>query len=345
MNLPDQLPIVADPSIHIIDGSKINDFHDCERKFFFAHALGWRPEHPNNDLVFGDAIHFGMAHIMKSWYLIMKNDDVLTAKIVLEAYDRFLYRYRQVFSSDMDEFNKPKTPEIVPLLYAEYIKRYRFEDKFEVLYTEVAGSVPIDFQDGNAITLSFRIDTICRDERGYFFLEHKTTKVASDWWAIQFKLSYQCFIYTHVIRSMFPDEKHKVWGGIVNGLVTKKTKTPDVEFMRVPVQRSDPMMNAWLLQARRRLNQIEGEFHALQHEKATDTAMVSFPMRPTSCNKFSGCEFLPYCTSWANPLAHQEPPLGFKREFWDPSHYEHDEDVYVQHLTEKKGAYTSGTSS
>jgi hypothetical protein len=314
VNLPDQS--------YVIDNSKLRIYQDCHRQFFFEHILGMRREHPSSHLVFGSAFHLGMSHIMENWERIRAGENY--AGIVRTANDLFMAEYRATFGVETDAIMKGKAPCAVILAFINYIERYKFTDTFKILYTEVAGRVPIDIKNGIMRVLYYRLDTIVEDSDGVYILEHKTAGgELDDAWAKQFYLSHQISLYTHVLQCMFP--RGKVWGAKVNGISFKHTIKDGYKqtFQRVPVRKTPLMMEAWLSDISQELDALEDDLAALKEVDSSDCIMRPFRRNPESCTKYFGCAYLDFCQAWANPLqyAHLQQP-GFKAEWWDPRDYE-----------------------
>ena len=294
------------PTIEIIDSTKLQTAQECMRKYFYEYVLGWRSEMPNNHLYFGTCIHKAMEFLKANDYSIENT---------VKAFDIFNDAYRELFTPETDGLFAPKVPDRVLPMLSEYINEYKNDkEEFEVLYTEVSGTVPIDLDR----VLYFRQDTICRDlkeNRGIFSLEHKTAgKTLDDKWCRQWFMKTQTGTYTHVLYCLFPDED--IFGVVINGLGLLKTK---FSFRRVPIKRDKESMRVWLWNTLYWIDQIYWNYERLEKCKEDDPVMMCFPMNTESCSDYFGCPFLDFCNSWTNPLAHcDEPPIGFKIEFWNP---------------------------
>ena len=69
--------------------------------------------------------------------------------------------------------------------------------------------------------------------------------------------------------------------------------------------------------------EIEWEMERLANCTDKEPVMMCFPMNPSHCTSYFGCKYMDFCLAWANPLQRiEEPPLGFKLEYWDPSQEE-----------------------
>lgn len=309
MTKPNQL--VEHPTWAVIDSSKLQAFMACPRSYFFEYVLGWRPDKVSNHLHFGTAWHIAMEILLREGF---------SPEAAVRAYDGFLETYRSSpdFQSDTDDLFTPKNPERAFLAIALYAKKYADDlQKYEVMHTEVSGTVAID---ENRV-LYFKMDSIMRElsSNKIVSLEHKTG--SSTWgWDLQWGLKTQIGTYTHCLYSMFgvPDVK----GVIVNGTFFKKVKKFDansIDFMRVPVYKTPAHMKQWLYTTNYYIDQLMREFElVLEHPEDIDV-LTAFPCNTESCTKYGGCPYLNLCLSWSNPLARlHSAPSGFKVEFWDP---------------------------
>jgi len=298
-------PIKEQTAWRRVDSTKISEAMDCMRKFMYTHIFGWRSTAPNNHLVFGEAWHGAMEHLLLNGY-----DD----KGVMGSYDRFLKIYRREFSNDTDDMYSPKTPAMALKALATYAEKFANDlHEFEVLYTEISGVVLV----AEGRELYFKTDNILKDRDGKIFsLEHKTGSRIDSKWRDKWLLSTQVGTYTHVMYCMYPPEQVK--GIKINGAFFYKSKTP--EFERVPVWKSQDQMHVWLHTTLWWLDELEFQLQNFSEASQDDEVLTAYPMNPESCTKYFGCPFLDYCTAWPNPLRYaDEPPMGFKTEWWDPT--------------------------
>lgn len=299
-------PIPYHPTWEIKDSSKINDFLVCPRGYFYEYMLGWRSTALNNHLVFGEAWHRAMEHLLLAGY---------SDEAVRVAYNEaFLPYYRSIFAQDTDDMYSPKTPaNALKALSAYTIWHEEDFQKYEVLYTEIAGTVPID----DRRVLDFRMDSILREteSRKYLSLEHKTKKSSfTQRWHEQWEMSVQIGTYTHALYCLYPMEEVK--GIMVNGVGFLKTK---LDHVRLPQWRTPRQMQVWLWNVLEHVNMIEAEMERLSECKDSDEVLMAFPTHSTSCDKWFGCPYLDFCTTWSNPLQKcAEPPMGFEINFWNP---------------------------
>ena len=308
---------------NIIDSSKINDFIKCRRYCMYAHFFGWKSLTPSNHLVFGEAWHLAMEYLLLNGY---------SMKSVAQAFELMLNKYRQTFPPETDEMFGAKTPENAFIVLAKYAQKYaRDLEQFEVLYTEIAGSVSI----GEGKQINFRMDSVLRElaNKKISSLEHKTGS-STYMWLEQWILSIQFGTYTHVLNCLFPAEEIdavyvngvffgkgiKAWAELrATGETTMKTIPYD--FLREPVKKSRNQMQVWLDTINYYYDELKMEAQLLVDAKDSDEVLRAFPLNPLSCGSYGHvCEYKDFCTAWANPLRKlsDEAPLGFKIEFWNP---------------------------
>jgi len=313
-------PIKTHPTWLIHDSSKLQDFEVCPRMYLFLYGFGWRREGPNQHLVFGESWHRLMEHLHVHG---LSNDSAV------EAHNVFLKNYRETFPESTDEACYPKNPDNALLALGQYLKRYG-DEKFETLYTEVSGTVPVDDER----KLHFRLDSLIKDERGIVVREHKTTGKESRSWNDQWILKIATGTYTHVAYCMF--EEHDVWGLEINAAIFRSSTGKGNTFLRIPIRKAKDMMEVWHWNVLHVLDLIEWNFAQLKECKDSDSVLRCFHMRTESCTKYFGCQFLPYCTIWANPLRNaSEPPPGVVEYWWNPADREK-ESKHVVHLEESK---------
>jgi hypothetical protein len=289
--------------MEILDSSKVQSFMDCPRGFFFRYVLGWTQEEDNLHLVFGSAWHDAMEHLYNKG---------LSAKSAAEAYSLFLDVYREAFPNEMtDDARRPKDPGTALAGLAAYVTKYAQEDSsIEVLFTEVAATVPIRSDR----VIHAKCDAIIRKDGSIWSHEHKTSGRNSEPWRDQWHLKIQVGSYSHLLFSAFPSEH--VEGVMINATVL--TKSRGAEFLRIPVRKRPVDMQQYLWEVNHWVDQIEMNFKHLSACRDSDDVMTCFPKNSESCSKF-GCRYPGLCTTWTNPLQNQHRiPPGLVVDFWDP---------------------------
>lgn len=301
------------------DSTKLVCIQTCSRQYFFNYILGWRSTRPSIHLIFGQALHYSMEHLM----LTMKEHSY-DINALPAAFDLFLKCFREQFPPERDNEHKAKTPENALLALTEYIEQYPKEE-FEVVDTEIAGTVLIAIDKA----LSFKMDTVIATARGYGSLEHKTGSEVSNRWRMQFKLGIQTGTYNHVLNMLYGIDN--TVGTMINGIILRMKGNA---FVRVPTQRTREMMNDWLYTIIYLWEHMKWCLDELHECSPDDQILKSFPKDTTACTKYDGCPFIDYCLTMPNPLRYAKtPPDGFKIEYWDPRKCEEDA-KRVEHIEE-----------
>ena len=317
-----EFPVPYHHTWDIHDASKISMFMTCPRKYFFKYVLGWGTDLPNIHLVFGEAWHRAMAHILKHG---------LSAESISTAHDKFSEYYNRFFNAEDSLQYAPKSIEGALLALVEYDRTYKDSEDYELIHTEVAGTVPIheDYKP-----LHFRLDSILRNKTGqYISMDHKTSSRQTGTWGDQWILSMQMCLYSHVLFCQYNPED--VYGMIINGVFLRKNAPKGSEtvngFQRVPIRKTISQMQVWLWNVIHWLDEIQWNFEELAKSKEEDDVLMAFPMNTNSCVDFGRvCEYHAFCTAWSNPLqrAH-EPPPGMSNVWWNPADKEKEVDTVI----------------
>lgn len=295
-------PVPEHETWYIYDSTKVQDYLDCPRSYFFKYVLGWRPIEPNVHLEFGQAWHLAMEHLLCFGY---------SNKSCLDAYAKLAKYYRKFFSEETDALRYPKVPGNALAAIAQYVSAYK-NDAFNVLYTEIAGTVPITEED----VIHFRMDSIMENQDGLVqSLEHKTGSQLSRQWRDQWAQSVQTGTYNHVLYCLFPPEK--VYGTVINGTIFNKKQ---IQFERVPARRPREMMNDWYWSMIQYVAEIKWDMERLKKCSPKDNVLMCFRKNPQSCTKYFGCEFHDFCCAWPNPLAKcDQAPFDYQIVYWNPA--------------------------
>lgn len=311
--LPDQ------PLWRVQDSSKIQDYMTCPRKYLFRHVMGWEPNTPNVHLEFGTAVHLALEHLHSHDYSLASQ---------AEAFLLFEQHYRRHFDPGWDEGNSPKNPACALRLISRYCEHYASDD-FDVLHTEVSGSVAV----GQDRVVHFKTDTLCHGSEGYFSLEHKTGSRFSSSWAAQWRLKLQVGVYSHVLYCLYPASE--IYGVKINGLFPAPTPklrkdgqpyagSRDVELHRLPVRLNLPAMESWLEETNAWLDRIDEDFSRLSESSSELPTLPCFRRNRESCTHYGQCPYLDWCSIWHNPIGRaEEPPSEFRVNFWDPRSIEY----------------------
>lgn len=293
-------PVPEHDTHAVLDSSKISAFQDCPRGYFFRYVLGLEPRTVSPHLAFGSAWHEAMEHLL--WNL---GD-------VSGAYAGFVSRYFAEISKDpFFTDNRNKNPETALAALTEYVGKW-YQDKDETLFTEIAGTVPIN-EEGQLIYV--KLDSVRRNDKGQVYsLEHKTTGRLSESWKEKWNWQFQVGTYSFFLWSWLDDPS--LFNGVtINGAVFR---AKDRDFLRIPVKHDNAWLEGWVWQANHWIEQINWNMEALAEHDESNRVLNAFPINSGSCEKF-GCKFPGLCAARANPLQKcHTVPAGYDVSFWDP---------------------------
>lgn len=284
-----------------IDSSIARDYQTCPRRAFYNHILGWKPDYPNRDLVFGDAIHKG--------FEVLLNDRSPAG--IANAYDAFITRYRKDFT-ELTDLDKPKNPGRAKLAFAEWVDRWS-GDKFEVLETE--GYFRLKLRE-DLLPYVGRLDAVLQDQNdATVIMEHKTSGWRStSLWAAQFETDIQPAGYGIAGFVTLPNFK---WI-IINGLFFFPKNN---DFDRAIIHKQKAMMNDDLITITSWIEDFQRDWDKLiNYDNESNNHMLSFKKNGKGCTSYNRlCPFHHLCMSRANPLQYLDKvPTGLKVEHWDP---------------------------
>lgn len=304
LNIPNSLPVpLHREHWETLDSTKLQCYCACPRQFFYEYVLGWRREYTSNHLIFGRAWHEALEHIYKTKF---------APEEISVAYEKFLADYRAELPEATDSWFKGKTPDNALLALVEYTKEWA-RDAYEinVLATEVGGKVSI----GRGREIAVKIDLVGYRDNKIMALEHKTGSQAGETWANQWKLSIQIGAYLHALMACYPCEEYNPTIFVNGTFFYAKSR----KFLRVAMQRSGEAMLNWLTTVHHLFDAIEGDFAKLTNCSDSDAVLEAFPMHPTACTSYAGCQYHDLCTCIANPLCYVgEPITGYTEYWWDP---------------------------
>lgn len=302
-------PIPPHDTWGVLDSSKIQSFMGCPRDFFYRYIMGWTHEGSNIHLAFGSGWHEAMEIVLTEGY---------DSNTVMKAYNKFCKIYVREMNMTLDslqDLNKAKNPANVLRGLAEYTQKFK-DNPEDTLYVEIAGTAPIS----DTRVVHVKLDSVRRHPSDHaaagkiYSLEHKTTGRRTQAWEEQWHYLFQPGTYNHFLQCLFQGQE-EIDGVTINGAVFRQASR---DFLRIPVQPSLEMWELWVNEANHWWDQIEWNMQLLADTKESDRVMVAFPRNSASCSKF-GCRHPELCSIQANPLKRcHQPPLGYKKEFWDP---------------------------
>ena len=298
------------------DNSSISTYKECPRKYFLRHVLGWTVDSGKESpaFVFGGAWHGGMDEL----YKLAVDDNTnqrLEAAITGFSQEWLTRGYSLDLSiEDMEELN-PRIPGVAAEMYENYIiERANLLNNGQVISIEQPFAVPIPGLDN--VFYVGKLDKVV-EWNGIHILEHKTTTMYSikqnfqPLYVESWGNSCQVKGYELIGQVMFPGLQD-VW--VDAALVHKKIHNA---FKFIPVSHGDYLLEDWLGDTTQWIVEIMQEgmpFHVIG-----DLKPGMYRKNEDSCfGKYGVCPFLNVCNTLANPNREQTPPLGYKKEFWEP---------------------------
>jgi len=289
------------------DEKKISSFQECPRKFFFRYVLGWSSETPDIRDAFDSAWRKALT------FLHTSGD---TDSRIREAISIFEEAFQKGFPLILRDKHPVKNAEIAREGLREYANCFPVLDEFEILSTDIAGTVSI--RDDRAIY--FGCDHISRNREGQIWgISHKTTSDGGSSWKEKWGLDFQTNVQSYALSRLYEGEE-EVAGMKINGAIFP----PDGknEFIRIPSRRSPDQLQLWRQECNYWIDLIEKNWELLAETSRSDDVMHAFPRSPSSCGQ-SGCRFKDMCENWCNPLQHSsEPPVGYEEDHYDPQEKE-----------------------
>jgi hypothetical protein len=228
----------------------------------------------------------------------------------------FLRSWKAEGMETMDEFDLfPRTPGRALSMLQEYIERYQSQlQNQELISIESPFIVPLDLDD-ETICYVGKLDKVYRDRYGIWICDHKTASSMTNTWINSFSPSGQMDGYLHAGHMTYGDEFH---GVLIDGALVSKIK---IDFQRIPIQRQESQLNAWLWEVSDLIDLIElNEERLVEYRESPKRIdyLPSFPKCTTSCTQYFGtCPYIDLCKFWDNPDHHECPDHMVIRK-WEP---------------------------
>lgn len=292
------------------DNSMISMYRACPRFYYLRYVLGLVPDRPQSPaLTFGLAWHAAMDAVYKT------RGDEEAARFAFE--EEWLKQGMTLDMSPEDEENlAPRTPMIAFEMLSNYIEsRRKMLDECVVLSVEQPIAIPFPGLDDTYYV--GRLDKVIQ-WNGIHVMDHKTTTAysvkgqfrpdyISSWnWSTQMK-GYQ------VAAQPYYPTMQDVW--IDAALVHKKVHNA---FRLIPVSHFRPLLEEWLWDTRRWIQEIERE----EQDLADNNYVVpkgGFRMNEDEAyGKYGPSPFLDLCSTGIIPRLGDPPPPGYKIEKWEP---------------------------
>ena len=306
------------------DNTRLSDFKDCPRKFYFRHIAHLVSEGTAPALVFGLSWHNAMDEL---W--IKAQDDTLTNYEVTAASLKEFQKEWQLWGyplpEDVDEqwdtelrFRNIDTA--IEMLN-NYTNQYRGRIReFEIMAVEQPFAVPLHETDDSVMYVG-RLDKVYKWRGQTWVGEHKTSSLYAK--ATIFRKEFiegfdpnsQVDGYIHAGHMFWPDENFTgvmVDAALVNG-------SHHDGFKQIPVIKKNLMLDDWLGDVKYWIDQVEQHKFLLQGRAGDRNSPIRpFPRNTNQCiGKYGICTYHNICKYHPEPLDKTEF-AGFRTEKWEP---------------------------
>lgn len=196
--------------------SSIATFRSCPLKYKFRYVDGLEPRDAASNahhLVFGSAGHAGLEHI----YLVQKHDQEINSRFSHSHDDPAVLSCTQgifatAYPAQLDPTDRAKTQENGVLMLAQYVHRWREEDRnWRVLSVE---TLDLESETGlDALKLDLVVENI--EHGGIYGVDHKITgKALGPWFWDRFNPNSQITSYIDHVQEKYGSCE----GFIINGI-------------------------------------------------------------------------------------------------------------------------------
>lgn len=297
------------------DNTKLAAYKTCPRKYFLRHVLHWTIDGDKKSpaLVFGGAWHEGMDAIWGSQGQPSQVKVALAKEAFLQHWEE--NGYPREMSLDQMEHVRHRNPGTAHEMFHHYVdQRQKMLEECEVVSIEQPIAMPFPSLDDTWYI--GRLDKVF-NWNGLHIGEHKTTTAYAKQgnfqmsWTESWNCAPQIKGYEVVGSQYYPDLRD-VW---VDGALVHKTVHNAFKF--VPVSHSTPLLLDWVADTSRWILAIQEEER--EYKEEGNLQKGTFRKNEDSCyGKYGPCPFLSICSTISDPSQQDSPPLGYKKEKWEP---------------------------
>lgn len=275
------------------DSTSLSRFLTCPRLYYYTNIKGYKPKKVSVHLEFGIYYHSALELYTK---MVVKGADHRTALhyAVLAAL---------ISSKDFKSDDTYKNRAILIKTIVDYLEHYRHDTIKPIILENNQPAVELSFRfelDQSTIFCG-HMDRLVEFNNEIYTLDHKTTKMAlGKMYFDQYSVSVQPPLYTLAGQVVY----NKPTKGIL--IDAAQILVGGTRFQRHPV----PFGKAWLTEW---VEMIKHKI-ALAYQYAKSDF---WPMNPTACHKFGGCDFRSVC-SRSPEVRHLFLSADFVIDRWDP---------------------------
>jgi len=261
-----------------VDSTRISDSLNCLAYFKLRHIEGIVPEEPSLPLIFGSAIHAGLAAYYQGQGF----------KDICRAFDQVWLE-----GSRGRKDAKRNAARGLAILNA-YLKRYA-KEPFDILVVEESFIVPVD-----DLALVGIIDLVAKMGNQIIVIDHKTSSSLSPFYWLPYTTGadYQGAGYLYAVSTLMAAKANTF---VPNVLLVHTEKT---EFER--------RFFSFYNQEEFKRAVLHWHKTLLWHFREN-----CWPKNPKYCNRWAKCDYAGLCEVFAD-VSKAEPITGYRVEHWDP---------------------------
>ncbi len=309
-------PILGSESFPtIIDNSMVNDFRQCEKRWFYKHCRKIVLLDDNVHLISGGAYARGLEVTRKRFF-----DDGWPIREAL----REGIRAAIIYYGPFDPHGKHTAKNIWRVVGAmqHHFNRWPIDSRLRPFKLEGSSKHTIEFSFAKAIPEVEHPDTgepliyagrfdflgIDLDLNLLGPVDDKTTTQLGEYWQNKWSLNSQMFGYVWASRDDFPELAHLIQCAFIRGVSILKTKFGDSDA-RCYV--TDEMLVQWLQGLQRTVTLMVQAWKRFKAEEPMPFQMAW----GGACTDFGGCSFKTLCES---PEPENWIPVHFTKNEWNP---------------------------
>ena len=317
------------------DNSRVSDFRDCARYFYFRHQKHWDGTGFSKAAFFGHAWHAAMDVVWARFLHLGFEDDPQPLdedSIIRDAFIAFEEDWAGNGGTRMNDMSpedakllSPHTPMVALEMLYEYIdarEKILTSPDFELIAIEQPFAVPLHPDDDTLFYVG-RIDKVFRWRGDVYAGEHKTTSAYRKA-EVPFRSNFldsfspnsQIDGYLHALHMLYGDEAKAVW--IDAALVHKERHDG---FSWIQMERQLSQLDSWLYETKTWIDKMEVDKVELAHMREdyspNDAYLGVFPKNTNSCMDYAGCQYLELCKMIPNPEG-RPVPSGYTEKHWSP---------------------------
>lgn len=264
----------------VMDYTTMSDYLKCPRRGYYRHDCNIVPQTPATPLIFGGAIHEGLA----SWY--QHGDEERALESFCSYWDREAQLPKEdEETEDLSDFQislAPSRPgdekrnrDSGLNLLRRYFSHYKTEN-FKILSNEFPFNLPLGTSEGITYRLTGKIDLFVQWGDQTYVMDHKTTSMLGPKYFDQFKLSMQLRGYAWAARELFKECD----GAMVNAIFVGKT----FKFARDIFAYTSEDFSLY----------VENTM-AIMHDIHKARKLQRFPMNTDACMLYGSCPYREIC--------------------------------------------------